>query len=71
MPPAVTLTPSMLPDVSATQTPEAPSATPEQPALDTATATFPEGTPTLTPTPFYFPTLTLVIEPTGAGDLTD
>ena len=67
MPPEATLTPSMLPDVSATQTPEAPSTTPEH----QATAVPPGMTPTHTPTTFYFPTSTLALEATSAGDVTD
>lgn len=69
--PQVTLTPSMLPDVSATQTPETPSSTPTQEMFETATATAQDLTPTLTPTPSYFPTVTLEPEVTGNGDTTD
>jgi hypothetical protein len=71
MPPQVTLTPSMLPDVSATQTPDAPSATPAQETFETVTATAQDLTPTLTPTPSYFPTVTLAVEVTDTGDTTD
>lgn len=66
--PQVTLTP-MLPDPAATQTPEAPS--PELPIPDTATIVLPDVSPTPTPTPFYFPTSTLAIEVTSAGDATE